>query len=74
MEIQRMEVTLPSGVKQEQNSQVLIKKCRYLEASGCKGMCVNMCKVRRSCVCSPHARVISSAAHPCPSPPAFPIL
>jgi len=26
-------------------SGVYIKKCRYLEASGCVGMCVNMCKL-----------------------------
>ncbi|KAL2902878.1 Beta-carotene isomerase D27 chloroplastic [Bienertia sinuspersici] len=31
-----------NGVKQR--SGVLIKKCRYLENSGCVGMCVNMCK------------------------------
>ncbi|CAO2205551.1 unnamed protein product [Urochloa humidicola] len=31
------------GVKQK--SGVLIKKCRYLENSGCVGMCVNMCKI-----------------------------
>ncbi|KAL6856903.1 hypothetical protein ACP4OV_018285 [Aristida adscensionis] len=31
------------GVKQR--SGVLIKKCRYLESSGCVGMCVNMCKI-----------------------------
>ncbi|KAM0822256.1 hypothetical protein ACQ4PT_071610 [Festuca glaucescens] len=31
------------GVKQR--SGVLIKKCRYLENSGCVGMCVNMCKI-----------------------------
>ncbi|GJN39845.1 hypothetical protein PR202_gb28993 [Eleusine coracana subsp. coracana] len=31
------------GVRQR--SGVLIKKCRYLEASGCVGMCVNMCKI-----------------------------
>lgn len=30
------------GVKQR--SGVRIKKCRYLENSGCVGMCVNMCK------------------------------
>lgn len=28
-----------------QNSGVLIKKCRYLEASSCVGLCVNMCKI-----------------------------
>lgn len=32
-----------NGVKQR--SGVLIKKCRYLENSGCVGMCVNMCKI-----------------------------
>ncbi|EPS62650.1 hypothetical protein M569_12140, partial [Genlisea aurea] len=32
-----------NGVKQK--SGVLIKKCRYLETSGCVGMCVNMCKI-----------------------------
>ncbi|KZV16483.1 hypothetical protein F511_10095 [Dorcoceras hygrometricum] len=32
-----------SGVKQK--SGVRIKKCRYLENSGCVGMCVNMCKI-----------------------------
>ncbi|CAN8240644.1 unnamed protein product [Cochlearia groenlandica] len=32
-----------NGVKQ--SSGVLIKKCRYLENSGCVGMCVNMCKI-----------------------------
>ncbi|GAB2274228.1 hypothetical protein Dimus_008995 [Dionaea muscipula] len=31
-----------NGVKQR--SGVHIKKCRYLENSGCVGMCVNMCK------------------------------
>jgi hypothetical protein len=28
-----------------QRSEVRIEKCRYLESSGCVGMCVNMCKV-----------------------------
>lgn len=31
------------GVRQR--SGVRIEKCRYLESSGCVGMCVNMCKV-----------------------------
>ncbi|WVZ95425.1 hypothetical protein U9M48_041193 [Paspalum notatum var. saurae] len=31
------------GVRQK--SGVRIKKCRYLENSGCVGMCVNMCKI-----------------------------
>ena len=26
-------------------SRVLVKRCRYLEASGCKSQCVNICKV-----------------------------
>ncbi|KAL5551523.1 hypothetical protein UlMin_001699 [Ulmus minor] len=30
---------------EKQRSGVLIKKCRYLENSGCVGMCVNMCKI-----------------------------
>eukprot|EP00246_Nothoceros_aenigmaticus_P013064 TRINITY_DN4333_c0_g1_i1.p1 TRINITY_DN4333_c0_g1~~TRINITY_DN4333_c0_g1_i1.p1 ORF type:complete len:259 (-),score=35.82 TRINITY_DN4333_c0_g1_i1:317-1093(-) len=30
---------------EKQMSGVKIKKCRYLEVSGCVGMCVNMCKV-----------------------------
>ncbi|KAL0923365.1 hypothetical protein M5K25_007419 [Dendrobium thyrsiflorum] len=29
----------------KQRSGVRIKKCRYLENSGCVGMCVNMCKI-----------------------------
>lgn len=32
-----------------------IKKCRYLESSGCVGMCVNMCKASplffKLCLC-----------------------
>lgn len=39
-ELKEVEV---NGVKQR--SGVVIKKCRYLEASGCVGMCVNMCKL-----------------------------
>lgn len=38
-------VTLASGAVVEQASTVHIKKCRYLEASGCVGLCVNLCKV-----------------------------
>ncbi|KAK9082449.1 hypothetical protein Syun_031373 [Stephania yunnanensis] len=30
---------------EKQRSGVHIKKCRYLENSGCVGMCVNMCKI-----------------------------
>lgn len=39
-ELKEVEV---NGVKQL--SGVQIKKCRYLENSGCVGMCVNMCKL-----------------------------
>ena len=33
------------GEKKIWRSGVQIKKCRYLEQSGCVGMCINMCKV-----------------------------
>jgi hypothetical protein len=39
------EVEVAPGVKRVQASVVHIEKCRYLESSGCVGMCVNMCKV-----------------------------
>jgi len=39
-------VRLPgSDVAVPMRSGVKIEKCRYLEASGCAGMCVNMCKL-----------------------------
>ena len=44
MEIQKVEVEF-EGKKQLWNSQVKIKRCRYLEAAGCVGMCTNLCKV-----------------------------
>ena len=34
-----------NGKPQVWKSGVHIKKCRYLENSGCVGMCTNMCKV-----------------------------
>ncbi|KAM3379910.1 hypothetical protein BC332_20218 [Capsicum chinense] len=37
-----VEVEVDGG---KQKSGVHIKKCRYLENSGCVGMCVNMCKI-----------------------------
>jgi hypothetical protein len=50
------------GLMREQRSVVHIKKCRYLENSGCVGMCINMCKVGQlpgpavSCLaCQAHA-------------------
>ena len=39
------EIELPSGEKTPQKSGVHIEKCRYLEHSGCVGMCINMCKL-----------------------------
>ena len=40
-------VEVPDGQEgvRSQASGVHIKKCRYLEASGCVGMCINMCKL-----------------------------
>lgn len=40
------QVEVAPGVIREQRSVVHIKKCRYLENSGCVGLCTNMCKVR----------------------------
>eukprot|EP00882_Tetradesmus_deserticola_P026567 GHRQ01029318.1.p1 GENE.GHRQ01029318.1~~GHRQ01029318.1.p1 ORF type:complete len:237 (+),score=90.34 GHRQ01029318.1:189-899(+) len=44
-ELRSQGVEVAPGVLREQASVVHIKKCRYLEASGCVGLCVNMCKV-----------------------------
>jgi hypothetical protein len=44
-EIREAEVDLPDGTMRSQFSGVYVKKCRYLEDSGCVGMCVNLCKV-----------------------------
>ena len=44
-EVQSVEVKTATGQIREQKSNVHIKKCRYLEQSGCVGMCVNMCKL-----------------------------
>eukprot|EP00878_Enallax_costatus_P007865 GHUV01008230.1.p1 GENE.GHUV01008230.1~~GHUV01008230.1.p1 ORF type:complete len:294 (+),score=80.49 GHUV01008230.1:154-1035(+) len=38
-------VEVAPGVTREQRSVVHIKKCRYLENSGCVGLCTNMCKI-----------------------------
>jgi hypothetical protein len=43
-EVQEAEVEF-NGEKQIWKSGVKIKKCRYLENSGCVGMCTNMCKL-----------------------------
>mmetsp|Transcript_2068 Transcript_2068/g.3279 ORF Transcript_2068/g.3279 Transcript_2068/m.3279 type:complete len:284 (+) Transcript_2068:2-853(+) len=45
MELQTGDVQISPTEVRQQKSIVKIKKCRYLEASGCVGLCVNMCKV-----------------------------
>ena len=44
LETKEVEVDF-EGEKETWRSGVQIKKCRYLEQSGCAGMCINMCKV-----------------------------
>jgi Beta-carotene isomerase D27-like, C-terminal len=44
-EVRAIEVMDPQGKPRSQRSEVYIKKCRYLEQSGCVGMCINMCKL-----------------------------
>lgn len=44
-EVQSVDVKTTTGQIRQQKSSVHIKKCRYLEQSGCVGMCVNMCKL-----------------------------
>ncbi len=44
-ELKEVEITNKNGKLEPQLSGVNIKKCRYLEESGCVGMCVNMCKL-----------------------------
>jgi hypothetical protein len=44
-EVKTVKVSDGGGGVRSQNSGVHIKKCRYLEASHCVGMCVNMCKL-----------------------------
>lgn len=39
------EVTGADGTTRRQKSDVHIQKCRYLEESGCVGLCVNLCKL-----------------------------
>lgn len=43
MDLEVHDVTF-KGMDQQWKSKVHIKKCRYLEQSGCVGMCVNMCQ------------------------------
>ena len=44
-EIKNVEVVDENNQIRQQKSGVKIKKCRYLEESGCVGMCINMCKL-----------------------------
>ena len=44
-ELNDIEVVGPNGQVRTQRSGIHIKKCRYLEESGCVGMCINMCKL-----------------------------
>ena len=44
-EVTEAEVAAPDGQLRVQRSGIHIKKCRYLEQSGCVGMCINMCKL-----------------------------
>ncbi|MBE9070406.1 DUF4033 domain-containing protein [Leptolyngbya cf. ectocarpi LEGE 11479] len=44
-EVQSVEIKTATGQTRHQKSNVHIKKCRYLEQSGCVGMCINMCKL-----------------------------
>jgi len=45
MERQRGDIKVGPNEVRPQDSIVKIKKCRYLEASGCVGMCTNVCKM-----------------------------
>ncbi|WP_373481151.1 DUF4033 domain-containing protein [Geminocystis sp.] len=44
-EIKEIEIVTEDNQINRQKSGVKIKKCRYLEESGCVGMCINMCKL-----------------------------
>ncbi|NCJ07099.1 DUF4033 domain-containing protein [Synechococcales cyanobacterium C] len=44
-DLQTVEVKGTTGQSQLQTSGVHIQKCRYLEQSGCVGMCLNLCKL-----------------------------
>ncbi|MCS6942432.1 MAG: beta-carotene isomerase domain-containing protein [Geminocystis sp.] len=44
-EVREVEIVGENGEIRRQKSGVYIHKCRYLEASGCVAMCVNMCKL-----------------------------
>ncbi|NJK29491.1 MAG: DUF4033 domain-containing protein [Acaryochloris sp. RU_4_1] len=44
-DLQAVEVVGENGQVRTQRSGLHIQKCRYLEESGCVGMCVNLCKL-----------------------------
>lgn len=44
-DLTEVEVVGEDGQLKTQKSGVHIRKCRYLENSGCVGMCINMCKL-----------------------------
>jgi Beta-carotene isomerase D27-like, C-terminal len=44
-EVREVEVVGRDRQVRKQKSGVHMKKCRYLEQSGCVGMCINMCKL-----------------------------
>lgn len=44
-EVRTVEICQADGQRYQQRSGVHIEKCRYLEQSGCVGMCINMCKL-----------------------------
>ena len=43
--VRSVEIVTPEGKRQQQNSEVYIQKCRYLEQTRCVGLCTNMCKL-----------------------------
>ncbi len=44
-EVKTVEIISENAPIRQQKSGVQIKKCRYLEQSGCVAMCINMCKL-----------------------------
>ncbi len=43
--VKSVDIVREDGTTHSQKSAVQIEKCRYLEQSGCVGMCINMCKL-----------------------------
>ena len=44
-DVREVEVMGENGKLRKQKSGVHIRKCRYLESSGCVGTCINLCKL-----------------------------